>query len=491
MSPSSQSGEAALTQVPNPVGDVVFTVSETVQKILAHPVFKDIMHASALSISEGGSQEPYNDDVFKQIFTDKSSGADRVYCCALNFMWIDHTKRAMTGVPISNRGVEKLMNTTRIMKGELDTLDIVVNSEHDFPSKRKGAIERISPPEESFAILRLISKDIDDGEQDKLQRWRTFMLRLPVRTRVMPDASEKWWFEYNVREEMGARYDSVYQTTYQKVCAVITLMKQVAEKEGVSACTAARIMNLFKDSASTATAPNIVGAESVSESYIKEVITVRDSLFTNPRCHNIIAELDEIDGHCSVLNSVYKLTAVKRIAKTAPMMEWVLEAIRDCVLSESSYLQPKPSTRDFTTAQNKNVVGTIVAKKQFLDFALVQAAKWFPHHITGKMVEVFSCYEQYRLYAPLKGDRPPLLWMADWPVGPRLFMDFICQAVFGYEAPFLWPFQQCSKQQRCVSSVLDSGALNEEWERIKRVVEEAEKAARVKADKEASAPASA
>ena len=64
MSPSSQSGEAALTQVPNPVGDVVFTVSETVQKILAHPVFKDIMHANALSISEGGSQEPCNDDVF-------------------------------------------------------------------------------------------------------------------------------------------------------------------------------------------------------------------------------------------------------------------------------------------------------------------------------------------------------------------------------------------------------------------------------------------
>ena len=44
------------------------------------------------------------------------------------------------------------------------------------------------------------------------------MLRLPVRIRVLPDASEKWWFEYNLREEMGVRYESVYQTTYQK-CA--------------------------------------------------------------------------------------------------------------------------------------------------------------------------------------------------------------------------------------------------------------------------------
>ena len=42
-----------------------------------------------------------------------------------------------------------------------------------------------------------------------------------------------------------------------------------------------------------------------------------------------------------------------------------------------------------------------------------------------------------------------------------------------------------------MSGVVDSGSLNEEWERIKRVVEEAEKAAKVKADSEASAPTSA
>ena len=432
MSPSSQSAEAPPAQVRDAISDVVFRASANVNKILAHPVFKDIRQASALSISEGGSQEPYCDDIFKQIFTEDNAGADRTYCCALNFMWIDHTKRAMTGVPISNRGVQQLMNSTRIMKGELDPLDIAVNSAQDLPSKRIGAIERLTPPEESFAILELISRDIDEGENDKLQAWRRFMLRLPVRSRVLPDASEKWWFEYNLREEMGVRYESVYQTTYQKVCAVIALMKQVAEREGASACTATRIMNIFKDSASTIQAANIVGAESISETYIKEVIIIRDFLFTSARCQSIIAELDERDGHCSVFNSVYKITAVRRMAKTAPMIEWVMEAIRDCVISESSYLRTRPSTRDFTTKDGKNVVGTIVAKKQFLDLALVQAAKWFPHHITGKMVEVFSSYEQYRLYAPLKGDRPPLLWMAEWPVGPRLFMDFICQAVFGY-----------------------------------------------------------
>ena len=72
-------------QVRDAIGDVVFRVSESVKKILAHPAFKDIMQAGALSIADGGSQEPYSDDVFKQVFKD-SAGADRVYRCAMHFM---------------------------------------------------------------------------------------------------------------------------------------------------------------------------------------------------------------------------------------------------------------------------------------------------------------------------------------------------------------------------------------------------------------------
>ena len=87
----------------------------------------------------------------------------------MNFTWIDHPKAAMTGVPISKRGVEKLMDSTRCMEGKLDPLGIAANSADDLPSKRMGALERLSPPDESFAILELICKDIDNGEKEKLQ----------------------------------------------------------------------------------------------------------------------------------------------------------------------------------------------------------------------------------------------------------------------------------------------------------------------------------
>ena len=467
--------------VPGTIGDAVFRVSENVAKIIAHPVFKGIMTADALSLSDGGGQEPYSDDNFKKVFA-KGAQDKASYACGMNFMWIDHAKRAMTGVPITKRAVDKLMLTTRILRGDLDPLDIAVNSADDLPSKRRGALERLTPPDESFALLELIRQDVDGDETEKLKMWRGKVLSMSVRIRIMPEASAKWWFEYNLREEIGERYESIYQTTYQKVCAVITLVQQVVEKEGHAAATPAKILSIFNKSATTLNAPSIVGAESISETFIREVVTVRDSLFSNARVRWIIAEMDELEGHGSVFNSVYKLAAIKRIAKTAPMIEWVMEALRDAVLSESSFLNPRPSQRDFTgIASPKNVVGTIVAKKQFLDLALNQAAKWFPHSITSKMVEVFSSYEQFRAMRPIKGDSPPLLWMADWGVAPRLFMEFISQAVFGFESPYLWAFQQVSRKGRCVSSLLEGGPLNEEWERIKRVLDEAEKEAKVKA----------
>jgi len=483
-SSSKTTGKTAVNEeVLDTVGDAFFRVSENVKKILAHPAFKGIMHENALSIEQGAGQDPYCDASFQKIFANGAKEGNTVYACGMNFMWIDHAKRAMTGVPISKRSVEKLMNTTKIMSGRLGILDIAVNATDDLPSKRMGALERLTPPDESFALLELIRRDVDKNDMDKLKHWRTKILSMPVRIRVLPDASSKWWFEYNVREEIGESYESIYQTTYQKVCAVIMLMKEVCEKEGSSAATPARMFSLFKGSANTLSAPKIIGAETISETYIKEVILIRDTLLTNARCRSIIAEMDELEGHNSVFNSVYKLAAIKRLAKTGPMIEWVMEALRDAVLSKSSFLDPRPSQRDFTcTSSQKTVVGTIVAKKQFLDFALNQAAKWFPHSVTSKMVEVFSSYEQYRLMSPLNGSRPPLLWMAEWPVAPRLFMDFISQAVFGFESPYLWAFQQLSKKQRCVSNLLESGPVNEEWERIKRVVEEAEKDAKVKSE---------
>ena len=472
------------------VTNVMIRAAENVEAIKGHKAFKDIMKAEPLSIADGGRCEPYSDDTFKVAF---SKGGDvesfmKYYTCGFNFMWINHAKRAMVGVPISSRSVASLVETTRIMTGDLGVLDVAVANAEDFPSKFRGAIERLTPPEESFALLELIRKDVDANNTDRLAMWKKKMLTVQVNIRVMPDANDRWWFEYNFRETTGERFDALYQTTYQKVCAICRIATGIAEKEGAAQATSSKVFQALRNGASTLEAPKVHGAEPMSDSFIKQCLIIRDNLFSINRCKDIIAELDELQGHDSVLNSVYKLTTIRNIARSsAPLMEWVLEAIRDGVLRKSPFFEGKTVIRDFQqTNSGKNIVSTIVAKKEFLDFALGQASQMFTHEVVTKLREVFSSYEEYRKFKPIDGAEPTTGWMANWPVPARIFLEFISDAVFTFNPPYVNAFQTLARRNVAVSTLVEQNvAISEEWARIKKGVEDDAKAARVKAEMDA------
>ena len=136
------------------------------------------------------------------------------------------------------------------------------------------------------------------------------MRQVPVRIQVLPDASDKWWFEDNSREQIGAQYEAVYQTTYQRMCAVITVIKTIVDKQGGDhRCPPSKVLEMFQNCANTTQAANVIGAESITEGYIKEVLVVRDHLFVHKRCQSIIAEMDELGGHRSVFNSCLLYTS--------------------------------------------------------------------------------------------------------------------------------------------------------------------------------------
>ena len=62
--------------------------------------------------------------------------------------------------------------------------------------------------------------------------------------------------------------------------------------------------------------------------FIRDVVTLRESLLTNARTHAVIKDLDARYGHQSILNSVTKMASIKRVAQSGPMIEWVMEGLK-------------------------------------------------------------------------------------------------------------------------------------------------------------------
>jgi hypothetical protein len=60
--------------------------------------------------------------------------------------------------------------------------------------------------------------------------------------------------------------------------------------------------------------------------------------------------------------------------------------------------------RDFTTSHGKHVVGTLVIKRQFLDWLLTQADGMFPNWIALKLRDIFRDYASFREF-PAAGRR--------------------------------------------------------------------------------------
>jgi len=321
------SAAAAAAQPPTAedeaIARVLVDVESNLAVIKAHKVFKDIMTADPLKIGAGGIQMPFSQESFAVVVA--GGGA---YTAGINFMWIGHKMRAMTGVPIAQRAINEFLVPDRFADYTFPTmLEIAVDNHGYKPLEHKGALLRLTPPEESFALLLRIRQDIEAGVgEDVLKKWRSCLLSVTAKFVLVDSAQDRWWYEYNRQEDVGATFTALYQTAYQRICGIIRLVDEAIAAHGRDAGSIAKIAGLFKDKARDGSGP---GGEKVTETYIKEVLVVREHVLSNPKVRQIVQALDEKDGHNNAMNSVYKLGAIRRFAKTAANIEWVCAAIQD------------------------------------------------------------------------------------------------------------------------------------------------------------------
>jgi hypothetical protein len=212
------------------------------------------------------------------------------------------------------------------------------------------------------------------------------------------------------------------------------------------------------------------GTEKVSESYIKEVIVVRDGVLSIKNVCAIIQEFDEKFGLNSIFNSVYKLGNVKRQAKTPDLIEWVFEGIRDAVEAESAWLIENPLTlKDFNKI-HKCIPSVFIHKRQFLDHMLTKVDGLYPGPIAAKFREVYRNYKSFRAgHALPNKPQPELTFLAEWPTSARMTFSFIADTCFLCANPNIHPFQNSWRSGRSVTSVLIQTTIEEQWTKITKL----------------------
>ena len=173
-------------------------------------------------------------------------------------------------------------------------------------------------------------------------------------------------------------HEALAQTTYQRICEISVLLDQLVSKHGEA--SAAKLAQTFQEQARDGS-----GSEKVSESYIKEVIMVREGVLSIKNVCGIVQEFDEKFGLNSIFNSVYKLGNVRKQAKTPEMIEWVFEGIRDAVEAESPWLIENPTTLKDFLKTHKCIPGVFIHKRQFLDHMLTQIDGIYPGAIAAKI----------------------------------------------------------------------------------------------------------
>jgi hypothetical protein len=189
------------------------------------------MNALPLSIGEGGSQEPFDQDSFKKVMESGES-----YTCGINFMWSGHKLRAMAGVPISHRAINVFLTSNRFENYKFSSvIEIAADNKEYKPLEHKGALLRLSAPEESFALIWQIKKDIENNVPvEELKKWRTCLLNVSARFIRVESAEDRWWHEYNYREDANLLSEALVQTTYQRFCGISRLLDQSASVSGIA-----------------------------------------------------------------------------------------------------------------------------------------------------------------------------------------------------------------------------------------------------------------
>ncbi len=445
-------------------------VQVAVEAICGHAVFKNIRRANPLGTSSGGPGAAFNLEEFREAM----AGPARKYECQINLMWIDMTFLAMHGVPIRAQAVDDLINNNRQAVPHFSSVEVGIEDPKSYdPSQHKGALKRVSPPEEMFALLLKMQADLATSTNDYLKQCKRALLDVRCKFVHLETREDMWWYEYNLREHAGQTFRAVYQTAYQRICGVSRVIADVAQKHGRESATEARVIKIYQEKAeSVEWAADAKDKDKHTDTFIREAFAVCKSMFCMQEVENAIKTLDAAMGHANPLDSVHKLGTIRRVARTPNMIQWVTLALVDNILDGGVEGLQHLSLQDMKPGKGRCIVGCYVLKKQLLDHLLSHAGRMFSFSVVAPLRQMCSSHREFRnTYGSAKQPLADLRFMADWPNSARFFIDAVAKMVFSHVFPYSQGFQAVAKANGTAERVLTFGPFAEAWERITRAHE--------------------
>ncbi len=430
-------------------------------------VFRAIASADPVGVQGGGTGAAF--DLASYQSGMKNNGE---YFAHINLFWVDPTSVAMAGVPIRIKAVDELL-ASGVARGQYrfpSTLHIAVDSRDYNPLEHRGALKRVSPPEEFLAYLKRVAAAVkeahENNRKDELKAYKTGLLDCPARFTILQGPQDRWWYEYNMREKIGLEYRTMYQTAYQRVCGLTRVVAEQVAAHGRDAGSVSKIVQLYE---ARAQLPLSDEGPTNTESFIRSAFVVKDGLLNLPVVREVMELLDEQLGHVNPLDSVHKLACVKRATETSTeLREWVMQGLADNILAGCEAVQQLPM-RDMQPSKYRCIPQCYVLKKHMLDYLLSKSDQMYHPTVAAKMRELFVSHATFReKYRPVSGRRASadLTFLSVWPPSARMFADFVAQLVFSHEPPLAATLQAVAKAGKAMSSIFEQGACSEAWDAI-------------------------
>ena len=321
--PVPAEGASSAASSDNMCGPTIRKVHEALDTIGGHQIFVGIQNMSPLSIAEGGTQAPFQQSELK-------NAIDRNYSCGVNFFWQSFTWLANHRIPINPGQIQEMQRyafkprepPTNIT---FTTVLAIDSNEHDV-NKSKGALQRLSPPEPTFALLFTIADAIKDGAGDDiLMKWRSLALSIPGQFEVHAAGDPRYWRAHNLRQEATNLATVVKLSVRQWVYDVVGFKKSKEEDtdKTMSSKEVAKEYQKHMHYAST--------SEKVSDSFVDTAITIHKRVLTNTEAQACLQWCEEnLLGCANPWNkSIYSLQSVVDRAQSSERINWAIRGMTD------------------------------------------------------------------------------------------------------------------------------------------------------------------
>ena len=401
--------------------------------IQEHDLFRDIQGAKPAGITananESGTQSPFDLKSYRAAL--KTAGQS--YTAGINLFWIDLMWSATPGVPLRVSAIELMAKTIFGRPTPLGTIHVAVPDHEYNPLERKGALLRVSPEEVTGAIVLAIARDIRNSESDEvLQAWKQIALSTTCVFKVMPSASDRYWYALNQREHVSMTYTAVHRSTLQRVHEISRLMKKMRETLPPGEVTASAIAKTYQDKLQMLPG----GSGTVTFNFVDCCATITNKLLDVPSIAWCLQDLDErsaLSEDANPFDSHSRLQAIidKCKANNQAQLIWVVQGIwyswrRGNGGKSLSVADIKGSAQ----SGNRGVADVLIYKLNLKNALLARARVILNPESADWLTVVASVAESFKSWFENE-ESVDKSWRAGRPPSETKFLNLFSEVVFG------------------------------------------------------------